>query len=193
MKQIHNRLLERFVTYSEWHNNEYCSHYHWAVFLIASGLLLYGAATLKQIEIEPVYAQSTTTTTSLGNTTPGSLSGASPNLLAASRFVMPNENGSLVSSSVYFSSAAAAPNNLFQVVVYADNAGAPGARVAQSVSYAITPGAWNTAPLSGSLTANAAYWLAVNTNGSSNINYSVGVANATRYRAQTFGSIPNPF
>lgn len=129
----------------------------------------------------------------LGNTTPGSLSAAGPNVLGATRFVMPNESGTLTSMSVYFTTAAAAPNNLFQVAVYADNGGVPGSLVAASSTQAIVANSWNTASVSGSLNANATYWLALNTNGNSNANYNSAAANTTYYRSIAFGTMPNPF
>jgi len=57
------------------------------------------------------------------------------------------------------------PNNQFQVAIYADNNGAPGALIASSVSQTIVPDAWNTVAISAPVTANVYYWLGYNTNG----------------------------
>ena len=119
---------------------------------------------------------STTTTTTLppalarlGYTTVGgSTDSGDSNAINAIRFVMPAQNGAAQSMSVYISSpVGAAPNNLFQVAIYTNNAGAPGTRLASSVSRAIVGNSWNTVPISASLVAGATYWLAYNSNGAS--------------------------
>src|SRR3989344_2335664 len=137
--------------------------------------------------------QETISAATLGSITPGSLSTSSPNTLVASRIIGPNENGTLTSLSAYFTSAAAAPNNLVQLAIYADNAGAPGALVTSTATQAITPNSWTTVSAAGTLTANTTYWLAVNTNGASAISYNTSVENASYYHSQTFGTMPNPF
>ncbi len=71
------------------------------------------------------------------------------------RFTMPNESGIATSLAVLVANPiGAAPNNQFQVAVYADQNGAPGTLIAASSSQAITPNAWNTAALSATLQPN---------------------------------------
>jgi len=85
---------------------------------------------------------------------------------------MVGQNGTVTSISVFIASPiSASPNNQFQVAIYADNNGTPGALLASSVSQTITPDAWNTVSISAPVTANAYYWLAYNTNGlAANVN-----------------------
>jgi hypothetical protein len=75
--------------------------------------------------------------------------------------------GTLSSISVYFLNADNSPNNKFQVAIYADDSGAPGSLIASSGANTISPGAWNTANLSATLSASTTYWLAVEENASS--------------------------
>src|SRR6202012_2363969 len=74
--------------------------------------------------------------------------------------------GTLNSISVYFSNADTAPNNKFQVALYANNAGSPGAKIASSGDATITPFAWNTVTLSASVTSGTSYWVGINVKGS---------------------------
>jgi hypothetical protein len=128
-----------------------------------------------------------------GNTTPGSQSAGAANSLIATRFTMPNENGTLTALSTYFGSAAAAPNNQFQMAIYADNGGVPGTLISSSSTQTVAPASWNTVNISVSLSANTVYWLAVNTNGSSAVNFNNAGANTTYSRSQTFGTMPSSF
>lgn len=128
----------------------------------------------------------------LGNTLQGVSSIADSHTIGATRFTMPSENGDITSVSVYFNSSAVSPNNQFQLMIYADNAGVPGILLYTSATGTIVPNSWNTLSLSGALSANTTYWLAVNTNGDSSIAYT-NVANSAYYHAQNFSAIPNPF
>jgi len=92
---------------------------------------------------------------------------------------MVGQNGTVTSMSVFIASpVSASPNNQFQVAIYTDNSGTPGALIASSVSQVIVPDAWNTVSISAPVTANAYYWLAYNTNGltanANNLRYDVG-------------------
>ncbi|MBX4187217.1 MAG: right-handed parallel beta-helix repeat-containing protein, partial [Candidatus Doudnabacteria bacterium] len=129
----------------------------------------------------------------VGLTTQGSAAASAPNTLAASQFTMPNENGTVTSMSVYFSTAAAAPNNQYQVAIYSNNGGTPGNLVAASATGTIGANSWNTLSVSASLTANTVYWLALNSNGTSAANYNAAGAGASYYHAQAFGTMPASF
>ena len=62
------------------------------------------------------------------------------NYISASRFVMPAQGGTASSLSVYVSSPiGASPNNQFQVAIYADQGGLPGALIVSSPSQTIVP------------------------------------------------------
>jgi hypothetical protein len=118
------------------------------------------------------------------------------NYITAWSFAMPNESGTATSLSIYISApVSAAPNNLFQVAIYSDVNGLPGALVVSTPSQAIVPNAWNTVPLTAVLQPNAKYWLAYNTNGASsaanNIRLDPGTAGQMRWRAQSFGTWPS--
>jgi hypothetical protein len=63
------------------------------------------------------------------------------------------------------SPVSAAPNNQFQVAIYADNNGTPGALIASSPSQTIVPDAWNTVPIAAAITANSYYRPVYNTDG----------------------------
>jgi hypothetical protein len=108
---------------------------------------------------------------------------------------MAGQNGMVTSMSVFIASpVSASPNNQFQVAIYADNAGAPGALIASSVSQTIVPDAWNTVPISAPVTAKAYYWLAYNTNGlaanANNLRYDAGGATSTWITSQPFSTWP---
>ena len=90
-----------------------------------------------------------------------------------------------------------APNNQFQVGIYADSGGVPGARLANSASGSLAANSWNTVAISATLAANTPYWLVYNTNGSSstrnNLNYSNGGPTAFSNGHVTFGTWPAMF
>lgn len=120
------------------------------------------------------------------------------NYVNAWRFVMPNESGTASSLSVYINSpVSAAPNNQFQVAVYADQNGVPGALLASTASRAIVADSWNTVPLTVALQPNVAYWLGYNTNAASaagnNVRLDAGAIGQMAWRAQTFGTWPAAF
>jgi len=108
---------------------------------------------------------------------------------------MAGQNGTLTSMSVFIASpVSASPNNQFQVAIYADNNGTPGALIASSPSQTIVPDAWNTVPISAPVSANAYYWLAYNTNGltanTNNLRYDAGGATSMWITSESFGIWP---
>jgi phosphatidylinositol-3-phosphatase len=103
------------------------------------------------------------------------------NYLNGSRFTAAG-GGTVTSMSVYLGAADAAPHNHYQLAIYADDGGAPGALVARSATGTVAPNAWNTLPLSAALTANTAYWLMYNTDASA------AALNEMRYDAS--GGVP---
>ncbi|HUB93624.1 MAG TPA: choice-of-anchor R domain-containing protein [Verrucomicrobiae bacterium] len=81
--------------------------------------------------------------------------------------------GTLTSLSAYVSiSQAVAPNNKYQMAIYADNGGSPGAYLASTAVGTLSTvwGAWNTLSLTTPLnvTATTTYWLVFWQNGSNN-------------------------
>ena len=121
-------------------------------------------------------------------------SGAS-NYIGTWRFVMPDETGTAHSLSVYISGlVSAAPNNQFQVAIYADQNGQPGTLLISTPSQTIVPDSWNTISLTATLQPNTYYWLAYNTNGKSspanNIRVDPGSPGQMRWRPQSFGTWP---
>ena len=138
-------------------------------------------------------------TTTLGHTAIGAtLDTGARNTLHAYRFVMPNQTGTATSMSVYIGTPiSAAPNNQFQLAVYANQGGSPGARIVSTPSQTITGNAWNTVPITATLQPNTASWLVYNTNATSNtannIRFDPGTAGQTRWKNQTFGTWPVTF
>jgi len=117
------------------------------------------------------------------------------NSVLATRNQMVGQNGTVTSMSVFIASpVSASPNNQFQIAIYADNSGTPGALIASSVSQAIVPDAWNTVSISAPVTANAYYWLAYNTNGltanANNLRYDVGGTVSMWITSEPFGTWP---
>lgn len=106
------------------------------------------------------------TIATLGNTAVGSSTDTGDaGSINGSRFTMGSSGGTVTSMSVHVGAVDGAPNNQYQLAIYADSNGTPGLLVAQSGTGTLTANAWNTLPLSASLNADAAYWLVYNTNG----------------------------
>jgi glucose/arabinose dehydrogenase len=111
-----------------------------------------------------------------------------------SRFVTGSDPATITSMSVYSKTVQAAPNNQYQLAVYADVNGSPGARLAASTSGTLAANSWNTRPVTAALAANTAYWLMYNTNGNNNLSYDTGTANQGAWSAATtFGTWPATF
>jgi len=75
------------------------------------------------------------------------------------------EDINLTLANVHVADISAAPNNQFEVAIYSDNNGAPGSLIAVSDTGTLIANDWASTPISGTLSANTAYWLAYNTNG----------------------------
>ncbi len=90
-------------------------------------------------------------------------------------------------------------NRSFQVAIYADVAGRPGALVASSATGTLTANAWNTLSVTASLAPNTSYWLMYNTNGRTstvnNMRMDPGSAGQGAYStgAVTYGTWPSTF
>ncbi len=114
-----------------------------------------------------------------------------------SRFVTGAAGGAVSSMSVFVGNVGAAPNNQFQLAIYSDVGGSPGVLLAQSATGSLVGNAWNTLPVSATLSANTAYWLVYNTNGSNpnlnNMKYASGGQGGWSNGAVTFGSWPASF
>ncbi len=84
----------------------------------------------------------------------------------------------------------------YQVAIYADAGGAPGALIAHSATGTLHANAWNTISIAATLQANTAYWLMYSTNGTSgsvnDMNYSSGGSSAWS-SSQPFGAWPTSF
>ncbi len=108
------------------------------------------------------------------------------------------QSGTILSMSVYISGPmSAAPYNQFQVALYTDAGTGPGSLIVSSASRTITPNAWNTVAVSGTLVPNTSYWLAYNTNGRgaayNNVPLDASGSGTVVWEARTFGSWPTTF
>ncbi|MBO3737504.1 PQQ-dependent sugar dehydrogenase [Actinoplanes flavus] len=131
----------------------------------------------------------------IGHTAVGaSLDSGDMNHMNGSRFVTGADPAPVTSMSVYLKAVQAAPNNQYQLAVYADANGSPGARVATSAPGTLTANSWNTSPITATLAPNTAYWLMYNTNGDNNMSYDAGMADQGAWSAATaFGTWPATF
>jgi hypothetical protein len=117
------------------------------------------------------------------------------NSVSATRYQMAAKNATVTSMSVFIASPiSASPNNQFQVAIYADNNGTPGALIASSVPQTILPDTWNTVSITAPVAANTYYWLAYNTNGlaanTNNLRLDTGGATSSWISAEPFGTWP---
>ncbi|BCJ42132.1 hypothetical protein Aiant_27890 [Actinoplanes ianthinogenes] len=124
-----------------------------------------------------------------------SLDSGDANHMNGSRFVTGADPATVTSMSVYAKGVQSAPNNQYQLAIYADASGSPGARVATSTTGTLTANAWNTRPITAALAANTAYWLMYNTNGDNNLSYDAGTANQGAWSSAStaFGTWPATF
>lgn len=157
--------------------------------------VLAGAALATGPAAGPAAAAGTAT---LGSTAiGGSTDSGDSNHINTSRFVTGSTGGTVTGISVHVGAVGTAPNNQYQVAVYADAAGKPGALVASSPAGTLTANAWNTLALSAPLTANTAYWLAYNTNGTSgavnNLHYASGGTSGYSTGGTAYGTWPAAF
>lgn len=144
-----------------------------------------------------VSARTTDAAFTLGNTAIGTLTDSSDsNYLNAFQFTMPNRNGAVASMSVYIPGPVSpSPNDLFQLAIYSDSNGNPGALIAASASQPIVADSWNTVPVLASLSANTSYWLVYNSNGASVAfnNLSLSPGGSFVWKVQSFGTWPGTF
>ncbi|MGV9267162.1 Ig-like domain-containing protein [Kitasatospora sp. NPDC003701] len=162
------------------------------------GGLLAALITAVAVVAGPAVAPAAAATATLGSTAVGpSTDSGDSNYLNASRYVTGAAGGTVSSISVHVDAVDAAPNNQFQAAIYRDNGGSPGALLASSAAATLTAGSWNTVPLTATLTANTAYWLAYNSNGGSsavnNLHYSPGGTSVYGNGGRAFGSWPADF
>ena len=138
-----------------------------------------------------------TTTSTLGLTTIGAIADTGDaNFMNGSRVVAGAQGMTASSVSGYVGSIGAAPNNQFSFAIYTDLNGAPGALVAQTSAGTLKANSWNTLPITATLTANTAYWVFYNTNGSSSLNnlyMNDDPSPIGAYAAHTFGTWPTTF
>ncbi len=117
------------------------------------------------------------------------------NYLNAFSFTMPNQAGSAVSMSVYIPSPVGpSPGDQFQMALYSDSGGNPGALIASTAIGTLTANTWNTIPITATLNPNTTYWLVYNTNGNSpaknDLKIGPGASGQFRWKFQTFGTMP---
>ena len=155
---------------------------------IVAGVAVFGALTQASFTI--------------GNQAIGAtLDSGDSNYLNGIKVTTGTSGGAVVTMSVYVGAIDGAPNNQFEIGIYADSAGRPGTLVATSAPATLTANAWNTvAPSSSaSLQANTTYWLIFNTNGRTstlnNMRYGAGAAGSGVYsnNSVTYGAWPSPF
>ncbi|WP_406203916.1 Ig-like domain-containing protein [Kitasatospora sp. NBC_01560] len=136
----------------------------------------------------------------LGNTVVGaSVDDTDSHHLNGSRITTGASAAPLTALSVHVGPVSAAPDNQFQLAVYTDAGGSPGTLVASTGSGTLTANAWNVLPVNVTLSANTAYWLVYNSNGTgatvNNMNYSTGPAGSGAYSNAVvpFGTWPATF
>lgn len=134
----------------------------------------------------------------LGNTSVGSMTDSSnSNFINSLQVKTGGQSRTVKSMSVYVGEVDSAPNNKFQVAIYADNNGKPGALVAKSGAGTLQGNAWNTVAITANLNANTTYWLAYNTNGRNaavnNMKYSAGGVDAYSSKSRKYGNWPASF
>jgi hypothetical protein len=129
------------------------------------------------------------------NTIGAQLDSGNANWMNGSRFVTGATPFTVSSMSVYLKTLQAAPNDQFQLAIYTDSGGSPGALVASTTTGVGVANSWNARSVSATLAANTAYWFVFNTNGNNNMSYDTGSANQGAYSTsgRTFGTWPATF
>jgi hypothetical protein len=117
------------------------------------------------------------------------------NDLVATKITMGNVGGTAVSISVYFSGGSGSGH--VQLGLYDDDGdipSKPGNLLANSTVNNLIPNSWTTLTIPNvNLTANATYWLAVNTDDNTVGRAHNGGNKATCFLSSSFGFMPNPF
>jgi hypothetical protein len=141
----------------------------------------------------------TPTATPIGNTNVGIVDSGDSNNLNGSKVTVGATSLQVTSMRVFVGNVDVAPNNQFQLAIYKNANGAPGALIASSTTGVLTPNAWNTLSLNATLQPNTTYWLMYNSNGRTdsvnNMYYNAGTQGAGSYstNAVSFGSWPSTF
>jgi hypothetical protein len=136
--------------------------------------------------------------TALGSSAVGTSTDTSDsNTMNATRFTT-TYGGKVASMSVYVGAVdASAANRSFQLAIYTASGSVPGTLVASSSTGSLTANAWNTVPLTTTLTAATNYFLVFNTNGTSstvnNMRYNNGGTSVWKTGGQAFGTWPASF
>ncbi|HEX8762447.1 MAG TPA: Ig-like domain-containing protein [Candidatus Saccharimonadales bacterium] len=119
------------------------------------------------------------------------------NTMNTTRFTT-GSGGKLGSVSAYVGAvdATVAKRN-YQMAIYTANGTTPGTLVASTATGTLTANSWNTLPINGTLAPNTNYFLAYNSNGSSdsvnNLRYTNGGISGWSTAGQTFGTWPTTF
>jgi hypothetical protein len=138
----------------------------------------------------------------LGNNAIGSggTDSGDSNSLHAVRFSTGAQGGTVQSISVYVvSPIGTSPNNQYSLALYSNSGTTPGSLITNTTNGTLTGNAWNTLPMTATLSPNTTYWLAYNTNGTAsaqnNYRYSTGgtTGQATWRGGVTFGTWPSSF
>ena len=136
----------------------------------------------------------------LGLTTIGSAVDEGDSNFMNGSLVRTTAGGQVTSMSAYVGAIdSSTTNRQFQLAIYGDNAGRPGALLAASGSGTLVASSWNTLAISAALSPNTSYWLMYNTNGrSSNVNnmhFDSAAAGQSGYSSAsvTFGTWPATF
>ncbi len=102
-------------------------------------------------------------------------------------------SGTVISLSAYVKTLDSTGNRLVQMALYADTAGAPGARLGASAIQTVDTVGWNVFPMSDvTVTANTSYWIGFSQNGNT-IFANTGTGGNASYRLTTGYPAPNPF
>jgi hypothetical protein len=136
---------------------------------IAGGVSGVKDAAGNALASDVVWSFTTGTAASAGVTTIGSsLDSGDSHVLNGSR-VRTSFAGQIASMSVYVGNVdSLSANRQYQVAIYTDSAGRPGALLARSAPGTLVGNAWNTLGVSALVQSNTNYWLLFNTNGRSN-------------------------
>src|SRR3989442_10299142 len=110
--------------------------------------------------LEPAFASVAIGNQSIGST----LDSGDANWMNGSKVTTGTQSLTVTSMSVYVGRVDTAPNNQYQLAIYADNGGVPAARIAASATGTLTGNAWNTVPVTGALQPGTNYWLVYNSN-----------------------------
>ncbi len=113
--------------------------------------------------------------------------------MSATKFTA-SKSGTITTLYAYIGTTGTSP--VGEMAIYSDvGTSRPGSKLASSASTSLTGNSWNSFTISStSVTAGTSYWLAYNTNDSSNNNLAVNwdLSNPSWYKAQTYNSWQSP-